>query len=75
MVYVGMHDIDQPSYGEQQIVAGRIFMHEQYNTKTDENDIAIIRLSKPVTISDKINVICLPGPEAVKTNETVWVGK
>jgi secreted trypsin-like serine protease len=60
---------------EQRIAAERIFMHEQYNTMTNENDIAIIRLSKPVTISDKINVICLPGPEALNTDETVWVGK
>jgi len=73
LVYVGLHDINQPVSGEQKIVAERIFMHEQYNTQTKENDIAIIRLSKPVTISDKINVICLPGPEARNTNETVWI--
>jgi len=73
LVYVGMHDINQPVYGEQKIVAERIFLHEQYNTDTQENDIAIIRLSKPVTISDKINVICLPGPEALSTNQTVWI--
>jgi secreted trypsin-like serine protease len=74
-VHVSMHDINQPVSGEQKIVADRIFMHEQYNDNTQENDIAIIRLSKPVTISDKINVICLPGAEATKANETVWVGK
>ncbi|CAF1367725.1 unnamed protein product [Rotaria sp. Silwood1] len=73
MVYIGLHDINQPVYNEQQIVAEQIFMHEQYDTLTSENDIAIIRLSKPVTISDKINVICLPGPEAHNANETVWV--
>ena len=72
---VSIHDINQPIYGEQRIVAERIFMHEQYNENTNENDIAIIRLSQPVTISDKINVICLPGPEALRANETVWVGK
>ena len=75
MVYVGLHDINQPVYSEQQIVAERIFTHEQYNTDTQENDIAIIRLSKPVTISDKINVICLPGAEALNANETVWISK
>jgi len=73
LVYVGVHDINQPVSSEQKIVAERIFKHEQYNTETSENDIAIIRLSKPVTISDKINVICLPGPEAHNTNETVWI--
>jgi secreted trypsin-like serine protease len=70
-----MHDINQPIYGEQRIVAERIFMHENYNTQTNENDVAIIRLSKPVILSDKINVICLPGPEANSANATVWVGK
>jgi len=68
-----MHDINQPVYSEQKIVAEQIFMHAEYDTQTNENDIAIIRLSKPVTISDKINVICLPGPEAHNTNETVWL--
>jgi secreted trypsin-like serine protease len=72
-VYVGMHDINQPVYSEQKIVAERIFLHEQYNTNTQENDIAIIRLSRPVTISDKINVICLPGAEALNANQTVWI--
>ncbi|CAF3648410.1 unnamed protein product [Rotaria socialis] len=72
-VIIGLHDINQPVYGEQKIAAERIFMHEQYNAQTHENDVAIIRLSKPVTISDKINVICLPGAEARSENDTVWV--
>lgn len=70
-----MHDINQPVYSEQKLAVERVFMHEQYNTQTQANDIAIIRLAKPVTISDKVNVICLPGPEAAGTNATVWVGK
>jgi len=72
-VFVGMHDINQPVYGEQRINVDRVFLHEQYNTQTNENDVAIIRLAKPITISDKINIICLPGPEANGVNETVWV--
>lgn len=72
-VYVGLHDINKPVYGEQKIGAERIFIHESYSTTTQENDIAIIRLAKPVTISDNINVICLPGPEATAANVTVWV--
>lgn len=72
---VGIHDINKPVYAEQKMSVARIFLHEQYNTETQENDIAIIRLAKPVNISDTINVICLPGPEATRTNETVWVGK
>jgi len=73
--YIGEHDINQTIYSDQEIVAERIFVHKDYNQITKENDIAIIRLSKPVTISDKINIICLPGPEAQNTNQTVWIGK
>lgn len=73
-ILVGLHDINKPVYNEQVFSAERIILHEQYDTNTNENDIAIIRLSKPVTFSDKINAICLPGPEALKANETVWVG-
>jgi secreted trypsin-like serine protease len=73
IVYVGGHSMYEPVTSEERIVAERVFMHEQYSSATQENDIAIIRLSKPVTISDKINVICLPGPEANMANETVWV--
>jgi len=28
---------------------------------------------KPIKLSDKVNVICLPGPEANNVNDTVWV--
>ncbi|UJR24648.1 hypothetical protein I4U23_006022 [Adineta vaga] len=71
--FVGMHDINKPVYAEQRIGVERVFLHEQYNTNTQENDVAIIRLATPVTVSDKINFICLPGPEAIAANETVWV--
>ncbi|CAF1220301.1 unnamed protein product [Rotaria sordida] len=74
-VHAGSHNINQPASDEQEIVPERIFIHEQYNKATLENDIAIIRLSRPVTISDKINIICLPGPEVQNKDETVWVGK
>lgn len=50
-------------------------MHESYNTNTQENDLAVIRLSRAVPISDTVNVICLPGAEAAKVNDTLWVGE
>ena len=39
------------------------------------NDLALIRLTKPVIISDKVNVIYLPGAEPNNINDTVWVCK
>ncbi|CAF1611955.1 unnamed protein product [Rotaria magnacalcarata] len=73
-VYIGAHAIDKPMYMEQEIVAKQIWAHELYNDKTLVNDIAIIRLSKPVHISDTVNFICLPGSEVgTAVNQTVWV--
>jgi secreted trypsin-like serine protease len=72
-VYIGAHDIEKPMYMEQEIVADKVFMHESYNSNLTVHDIAVIRLSRPVQISDTVNVICLPGLEVGKTvNETVW---
>lgn len=75
-VYVGAHEIEKPMYMEQEISVKQIWAHEQYNPQTTVNDIAIVRLSRPVEISDTVNVICLPGSEVgTALNQTVWTSK
>jgi len=72
-VIVGAHEINKPMYMEQESSVSKIWVHEQYSTLTTANDVAVIRLAKPVKISDKVNIICLPGAEAKTVNDTVWV--
>lgn len=73
-VTVGLHDQNSQIYMEQEIVAEKIWVHEQYDDNTIQNDVAVIRLSKPVEISDTVNVICLPGADVGKSiNQTVYV--
>lgn len=38
-------------------------VHKDYNTNTLENDIALLKLSEPVTISGNIRPACLPPSE------------
>jgi len=40
----------------------RIFMHEQYNSRTLVNDIALVKLSTPIPFSADIQPICAPEP-------------
>jgi len=74
-VYIGTHETDKPMYMEQELTVSKIWVHEQYVETTTANDVAVIRLTKPIQISDKVNIICLPGPEAKSVNDTVWVCK
>jgi secreted trypsin-like serine protease len=74
-ITVGLHDRNSIIYMGEQILAERNWIHEEYNSTTLENDISLIRLSRPVQISDTVNTICLLGAHVGKAvNQTVWVG-
>ncbi|UJR15447.1 hypothetical protein I4U23_002390 [Adineta vaga] len=56
---IGVHDI-RLTRSQDIYRARRIFTHEKFISSTFENDIAMIRLDRPVSISDNITPICLP---------------
>jgi hypothetical protein len=56
---IGIHDI-RLTRSEELYGARRIFVHERFISSTFENDIAIIRLDRPVTITEHSSPICLP---------------
>ncbi|CAF3340029.1 unnamed protein product [Rotaria sp. Silwood1] len=63
-VVAGLHQRLNTNTGRTQIKGvSRIFLHEQYNSRTLANDIAVIRLSQPVQLNNYVSVICLPGPD------------
>ena len=74
-VIIGAHEINKPMYMEQELTVSKIWTHENYSDSSIVNDLAVIRLSKPIQITDKVNVICLPGAEAKNENDTVFVCK
>jgi hypothetical protein len=47
--------------------------HENYNTKTYENDIAILKLERPVTFSRSVYPICLPPRGEIYANRRAFV--
>ncbi|XP_071804691.1 trypsin-like [Asterias amurensis] len=60
-VVVGSHDIsDSGESTASSYPLEQIFIHEDYNTITLDNDITLLKLSSPVSFSDYVNTACLP---------------
>lgn len=58
-VVVGEHDVTQRD-GEQRVTPSQWISHPQYNSNSQDNDFAIIRLSEDVTFSDTVMPVCMP---------------
>ncbi|KAK2898487.1 hypothetical protein Q8A67_009905 [Cirrhinus molitorella] len=59
-VYLGKHNLQLEETGSQAIGTSKIIVHEDWNSFTIRNDIALIKLETPVTASDTITPTCLP---------------
>jgi trypsin len=74
-VIAGLHqrtNINGPR--SQNLGVSRIFIHEQYNTRTEANDIALIRLAQPVQFNAYVSPICLPGPDPQESARVTVAG-
>jgi len=60
-IVAGLHDQKQHVAGRaQRVQVQQIFKHEQYNTQTNQHDVAILKLASPVVLNDYVNIACLP---------------
>ncbi|XP_058499899.1 chymotrypsin-like elastase family member 2A [Solea solea] len=59
-VELGKHSLKASEEGSVAVRAADIITHEDYNILLSRNDIALIKLSSPVTFSDTITPACLP---------------
>lgn len=51
-----------------------IILHPEYDSDTNDNDIALLRLSAPVKFTDYIRPVCLAANDSVFNNGTdSWV--
>ena len=70
-VYLGAHDIKFGSRSEHRVI--RIIKHKDFDPKTLVNDIAILTLETPATISNTIKTVCLPSVDYNYVNKQVTV--
>ena len=73
-IRVGEYDFDQQ--GETADVTfdlEAMRMHEGYNAKTYENDIAVLKLNRPVAFTKSVYPICFPTRTEKFTNRRAYV--
>lgn len=62
--FAGEKDCADPP---QDIPVALVITHPSYDFRTKKNDIALIKLTKPVQLNDNVQPICLPLPELLPT--------
>uniref|UniRef100_A0AAY4CRN2 Peptidase S1 domain-containing protein n=1 Tax=Denticeps clupeoides TaxID=299321 RepID=A0AAY4CRN2_9TELE len=70
-VFVGKHNLLEDEAGSKAITPETIVVHEKWNPifVAFGNDIALIKLSEPVTLSDTVELGCIPPTESILPND------
>ncbi|KAL2098743.1 hypothetical protein ACEWY4_005223 [Coilia grayii] len=73
-VRLGVGNLDVSSPNEFHRTLTRIILHPEYSSFVGDNDIALLKMSTPVTFSDYIRPVCLADSNSVFNNGTEsWV--
>lgn len=59
-VRLGEHDIWEPEGTEQHILSAKFVPHPDYNSRTQDSDIMLIKLSRPATLNSYVRPAMLP---------------
>ena len=74
-VVAGLHQRLNVNTGRTQIMrVSRIFIHERYSSRTQANDIAILRLCQPFQLNNYVSLACLPGPDPQESASVTVAG-
>ncbi|KAL6109035.1 uncharacterized protein ACO6RY_12252 [Pungitius sinensis] len=57
---LGEHDIWEPEGTEQHIMSAKFIRHPDYDSRTQDSDIMLIRLSRPATLNSYVSPATLP---------------
>ncbi|XP_056400081.1 chymotrypsin-C-like isoform X2 [Hyla sarda] len=68
-VVLGKHNLKEEEEGSVIISPEKIIVHEKWNSFFIRNDIALIKLSEPVQVSDTVQPACLPADGAVLSHD------
>uniref|UniRef100_A0A3B3UYK9 Peptidase S1 domain-containing protein n=1 Tax=Poecilia latipinna TaxID=48699 RepID=A0A3B3UYK9_9TELE len=63
-VYLGLQSQEGSNPNKQSRTAAQIIVHPEYSAATDDNDIALIKLSSAVTFNNYISPVCLAAADS-----------
>jgi len=63
-VHFGEYNVSAPSAQVQRRKAAKILKHPYYNSNTEQNDYAMVKLDSPVVIDECTGTACLPSEDA-----------
>lgn len=73
-ISLGRQNLQGNNPNEVSRTVARIILHPNYDSITNNNDIALLKLSSPVTFTDYIRPVCLAAGGSVFNNGTdSWV--
>jgi len=70
---LGEHDWSKISGYEQERAIQKVFKYPSYNLKENVNDIALIKLDRPVKLTKQVQVACLPEKNEESTNGDCYI--
>ncbi|KAL7638494.1 UNVERIFIED_CONTAM: hypothetical protein RMT77_011064 [Armadillidium vulgare] len=62
-----------PEFPHQEISVAEVIVHPQFNATNLFNDVALLRLSRPVKPDRHINIVCLPEPSQLFLGQRCFV--
>ncbi|XP_048053049.1 polyserase-2 [Megalobrama amblycephala] len=72
-VYLGRQFQELSNPNEVSRSVSQIIIHPAYSRKTNDNDMALLRLSSPVNFTNYIQPVCLAAEGSTFNTETMWV--
>ena len=74
ILITGEHDQTVTEGAEQVLDVSSVCFHEGFSMQNLRNDIAVLTLGSPVTLSDRVSTVCLPqGGQPVPTGTKCYI--
>ncbi|XP_042212964.1 trypsin-1-like [Homarus americanus] len=72
-VLLGAHELTSSTSAQQRISVERIINHESYDSSTQDNDIAVLKLATKASLNENVKPACLPSVSEDYTGFTATV--